>query len=297
MKRLIVLVVIIIAGFLFWRTRTVTDTKSPEQSITESETNKEEKYADLNGDGEQDLLRLTIDETDVENPKVSLIAYDKNNNEIGRLPEAFPINVPMSGTARVHTPIEKDKKQFVSFDFIVGPHSSQTMFFGLFDFKDGGVGILPVCLKDDVKGAQDCLFWSGEVGEIVANDFDKDGILEVIEMVDEYPKDGPVTEEIEDTVEKNFGELGQGASDGALRVLKREQGGRGNKVIWKIYKYNDSIFKEQLGKDYDKYFVLVKDYLNNLYSDFPTLMKKSEMSKDSIEYNEFMKDYWTGAIR
>lgn len=268
----------------------------PRSKLVKSDTEVEEKYIDLNGDGQQEVLRLTTKYIDEENTEVGLIAYDKNNKEIGRLPDDLPIMEPMSETAKVYTPIKNDKKQFVSYEFIVGPHSSQTMFFGLFDLKNDKVGILPVCLTEDVQGATDCLFWSGQVGELVADDFDKDGILEVVEIVDEYPKDGPLTEDINNAVDKAFNDLGQKASDGALRVLKREQGGRGNRVIWGIYKYNDSYFEKQLDKNYDKYYVLVKDYITNLYPNYPTIMKKSEMSKDSLEYNEFMKNYWTGNL-
>jgi len=274
----------------------INDKSYPQNKEIKSDTKIEEKYVDLNGDGQQEILRLTTKYIDEENTEVSLIVYDKNNKEIGRLPDDLPINEPMFDTARVFTPIKKDKKQFVSYEFIVGPHSSETMFFGLFDFKDGGMGILPVCLTEDVNGASDCLFWSGEVGDLWADDYDKDGILEIVEMVDEYPKDGPLTEEIINSTKETFNNLGEKASDGALRVLKREQGGRGNKVIWGIYKYNDTYFEKQLGKDYDKYYVLAKDSISNLYTKYPTIMKKSEMSKDSVEYNEFMKNYWTGNI-
>ncbi|MBF0206768.1 MAG: hypothetical protein HQK53_07740 [Oligoflexia bacterium] len=257
---------------------------------------KEEKNIDLNGDGQQETVRLTVKYIDENNSEVSLTAYDQDGNEVGRLPDDLPINEPMSGTARVFTPVKNDKKQFISYEYVVGPHSSETMFFGLFDLKDGKQGILPVCLTKDVKGASDCLFWSGEVETLEADDFDKDGVLEVVEMVDEYPKDGALNKEINDAVDKSFKEHGKEASDGALRVLKREQGGRGNRVIWGIYKYNDSFFEKQIGKDYDKYYVLVKDYLKNLYPKYPTIMKKSEMSKSSLEYNEFMRSYWTGGI-
>lgn len=262
----------------------------------QTDTEIEEKYVDLNGDGQQDVLRLATNDVGEEKREVSLIAYDKNSKEIGRLPDAFPINEPMSETAKVYTPVKNDKKQFVSYEFIAGPHSSETMFFGLFELKDNTVGILPVCLTLDVKGAQDCLFWSGEVGELVADDFDKDGILEVVEMVDEYPKDGVVNQETEDIVDKTFKDQGQKASDGAMRVLKREQGGRGNRVIWSIYKYNDGVFEKQNSNGYEKYYPLVKNYLINLYPKYPTIMKKSEMSKSSLEYNEFMRNYWTGGI-
>ena len=272
------------------------DKNYPQNKENKSDNQIEEKYIDLDGDGQQEVLQLTIKYIDEENTEVVLIAFDKNNKEIGRLPEEFPLNEPMSDSARVFTPIKKDKKQFISYEFIVGPHSSETMFFGLFDFKDGSKGILPVCLTMDVNSASDCLFWSGEVGDLWADDYDKDGILEVVEMVDEYPKDGPLTEEIENITKETFEKLGQKASDGALRVLRREQGGRGNKVIWAIYKYNDRYFEKQSEKDYDKYYVLVKDSISNLWTEYPNIMKKSEMSKDSLEYNEFLRDYWSGKI-
>ena len=272
------------------------DKNYPQNKENKSDNQIEEKYIDLDGDGQQEVLQLTIKYIDEENTEVVLIAFDKNNKEIGRLPEEFPLNEPMSDSARVFTPIKKDKKQFISYEFIVGPHSSETMFFGLFDFKDGSKGILPVCLTMDVNSASDCLFWSGEVGDLWADDYDKDGILEVVEMVDEYPKDGPLTEEIENITKETFEKLGQKASDGALRVLRREQGGRGNKVIWAIYKYNDRYFEKQSEKDYDKYYVLVKYSISNLWTEYPNIMKKSEMSKDSLEYNEFLRDYWSGKI-
>jgi len=269
----------------------------PRNKLVKSDTEVEEKYVDLNGDGQQEVLRLNIEGLDIENRQVSLVAYDKDNKEIGRLPDDLPINEPMSGTARVYTPIKNDKKQFVSYEFMVGPHSSETMFFGLFDLKDDKMGILPVCLTKNVKGAPDCLFWSGEVGELVVDDFDNDGVLEVAEMVDEYPTDGTLTKEAEDAVNKVFKDSDEDTYSGMMRIPKRESGGRGNRVIWGIYKYNDSYFEKQLDKDYDKYYVLVKDYIRNLYPNYPIIMKKSEMSKDSLEYNEFMKDFWTGSLR
>ena len=265
----------------------------PQNKLVKSDTEVEEKYVDLNGDGQQEVLQLNIKGLDVENRQVSLIAYDKDNKEIGRLPDDLPINEPMSGTARVYTPIKNDKKQFVSYEFVVGPHSSETMFFGLFDLKDDKAGILPVCLTDKVEGAPDCLFWSGEVGELVVDDFDKDGVLEVAEIVDEYPTDGILTKDVEDAVNKVFKDSDEETYSGMMRIPKRENGGRGNRVIWGIYKYNDSYFEKQLDKDYDKYYVLVKDYLRNLYPSYPTIMKKSAMSKDSLDYNEFMRNFWT----
>lgn len=252
--------------------------------------------ADLNGDGELDTLRLSFTGGVTEPPAVeSMIAYDKNGNEIGRLPEGMPIKVPSKNTGKVYTPIQDEVRQFVSYDFYTGPHSSQTMFFGLFELIAGGLGILPVCPTNDVKSAYDCLFWSSEVGGLLVKDLDEDGVIEVVEIVDEYPKDGSIGDDIEKIINKEIAYLSQDKVDGMIRIAKREQGGRGNRVIWGIYSYNGDYFEEQLGKDYDRYYVLVNEYLENSYSDYPTLMRKDDMSKGSLEYNEFMKDFWTGS--
>lgn len=251
-------------------------------------------YADLNGDGKQETLQLILGGADGKSPSVvSLIAYNENGKEIGRLPESMPIQVPMPGSGKVYTPIKKDKNQFVSFDFVVGPHSSETMFLGLFKLKAGGMGVLPVCLTDNVQGDSDCLFWSGEVGGLIAKDLDNDGTLEVIETVDEYPKDGPITAAIEKIVNEQFKNLSQDAENGMIRILKREQGGRGNKVVWEVYRFNGNFFEEQTSTDYDKYYNLVSQYLKTTYPTYPTIMRKDAMSKDSLEYNEFLSKFWT----
>lgn len=266
---------------------------SPKKVVTPTEhkTETEDVKADLNGDGKQDTLRLSINNTTESYSVASLVTYDENGKELGRLPDSMPIAVPMTGTGKVYTPITKDKNQFVSFDFGVGPHSSETMFFGLFSLKAGGMGVLPVCLTENVKGAPDCLFWSGEVGQLAATDLDSDGNLEVIEIIDEYPKDGLITTDIQKNVEDTWKDSGQTAIDGAIRIIKREQGGRGRKVVWGIYHYNGSYFEKQTVANYSKYFVLAKDYLKSIY---PDIIRKDQMSQSSLDYNVFMKSFWTG---
>ena len=266
----------------------------PKNITLNNDNNKPESTkADLNGDGKEETLSLIVSGSEEKGYTVSLIAYNENGEEIGRTPEGMPIAEPLSGSAKVYTPVKKDKNQFASYDFVVGPHSSETMFFGLFELETGGIGILPVCLTSDVKNAHDCLFWSGEVGALVADDFDKDGIMEVVEMVDEYPKDGVITSDIENMINEQFKALGQDAADGMIRIAKREQGGRGKRVVWGIYSYNGEYFEEQLNANYEKYYKLIDPYIRNFYPNYPIIMRKSEMSKDSLEYNEFMRSFWT----
>lgn len=265
-------------------------TPKTENTPLTADKNFEKVNADLNGDGVLETLRLSYVNTEEDLSVTSLVALDKDGKEIGSLPKSMPIPVPFSNSGKVYSPFATSKRQFVSFDFIVGPHSSETMFFAL---QDEAKEVLPVCLTNDVKGPESCLFWSGEVGELVVKDLDNDGKLEVVETVDEYPKDGTLTKEEEDAVNKVFKDSDKETYDGMMRIPKREKGDRGNKVVWGIYQFNGSFFEEQTGKNYDKYYDLVSKYLKATYPTYPIIMKRSTMSKDSLDYNLFMRNFWT----
>lgn len=253
--------------------------------------NAEVIKADLNGDGEKELLSLTNSGSD-EEPAGLLTAYDESGKEIAKLFEGNPIPMPFSNSAKIYTLDKDSKKEFVSYEFIAGPHSSRTTFFGMYKLSTGQNSIVSICKTKGIKESSDCMFWSGEVGSLLVNDFDKDGKIEVVEMVDEYPKDGVLTKEEEDAIIKVFGSDDKETLEGVTRIPKREKGGRGNRVVWGIYSFNGEIFEQQLGTNYEKYYKFVKEYLD-LNLDYPTVMKRGELSKSSLEYNEFMKDFWT----
>jgi len=258
--------------------------------------NYEEKKIDLDGDGKEETLRLTYStSTDEEQSQISesLIAYNSEGAEVARFPDDLPMAMPFTDSAKAYTLNKANKKQFVSYDFIAGPHSADTMFLGLRESNDDKRIILPVCFVEIPQSALDCLFWSGEVGSLIVDDFDNDGFMEVIEMVDEYPKDGSITSDIEEMINEESKDLGQEVTDGMIRITKREQGGRGNRVVWGIYRYNGEYFEKQLGTEYEKYYKLVTEHLRRFYPNYPTIMRKSEMSKDSLEYNNFMRNFWT----
>ncbi len=54
------------------------------------------------------------------------------------------------------------------------------------------------------------------------------------------------------------------------------------------------MFKIQLGSDYEKYYGLVEKYLRKSSLEYPVVMKRSEMSQESLEYNEFLEGFWEG---
>ena len=250
---------------------------------------------DLDGDGDDEIVRYSslISEDSLYTVE-SLVAYDEIGEEVGRLPEEMPIEEPLPNTSQVFVANKEDGKQFISYEYISGPHSSMTMVFGLFELKTGQMGLLPICSTEIVKSAYDCLFWSGQVGTLVVKDLDNDGMIEIVEMVDEYPKNGEITSEIIEITNREFKDLGQDTAKSMIRVLKREQGGRGNRVVWNIYHYNGEMFKIQLGSDYEKYYGLVEKYLRKSSLEYPVVMKRSEMSQESLEYNEFLEGFWEG---
>lgn len=133
----------------------------------------------------------------------------------------------------------------------------------------------------------DCLFYLANPGGLVVDDLDGDGNLELVEVVDEYPKDGELSEEEETAIKQTFTEEGVDAfTEGARRIAIREKGGRGKPVAWAIFSYNGaSVFVPQEGDNFEKYFLLLK-------SKQPDLVRKTEISEESIDYNEFVRTFW-----
>lgn len=227
---------------------------------------------DLNGDGNQEFLVIEPG---------SMIAYDSAGNIIARKPEEITVPQPMVGSAKIYRLKETDRKEAVSFEFVAGPHQSQVMFFDL--QKDQ---LLPVCLKEKVTGPYDCLFFIGNVGYLPVMDLDQDGLAEVIETTDEYPSEGKLNQEEQAAITKVAGESETDEFTQAMeQIAKREKGGRGRMVIWAIFSYNGKFFEEQTGKDYDRLYNLIGSQIENK-------MKKSELSRDSLEYLNLVRKLW-----
>lgn len=257
------------------------------ENIPSSDMDVLEKYeenkffVDLDGDGEKEYVVLGMPESEDDNYLKSLVAYSESGEEIARLPSEMGIKVPMSESISTHKLNTNDPREYFSFDFIAGPHQSETMFFEL---RDGL--ILPVCHKEEVTGPYDCLFYSGNTGYLPLVDLDKDGFIELIETVDEYPGSGELSNEEESAINKAFDEQDiDEFTEGAEIIAKREKGGRGRMVVWAIYSFNGKKFVEQTGNDYDKFYALISDVIGNK-------MKESELSKNSLEYIQLVKDFW-----
>ena len=238
-------------------------------------------YADLFGNGVKDKM-VAIESS--QSAIKEMAAATPDGKLIGVLPSDITIPFPDKDSVKVIKLNSDNKNEFVSMEAAVGPHQGLVFVFGLMD--DGR--ILPVCKTQDPKGLLDCTFWSGEVGLIQFADLDGDKNLEVVEYTDEYPADGVLnTEELNAINNAAYDKTYQAS---LLRIAKREKGGRGRKVVWAIYKYNNGIFNEMTSTNYDKFYKLA---VASNYIQSPPI-KKSQLSKDSLSYNEFVYKAWTG---
>lgn len=251
-----------------------------EEEIAESEEGK--IFVDLDGDGEKEYIVLEMPEDELDNYLKSIKAYNKSDEEIASLPSEITIRVPMSDLTKVHKLDENSSKEVFSLEFMAGPHQSETMFFGMNEDM-----ILPICFIEIPEGPYDCLFYSGNVGYLPVKDLDGDGYVELIEVVDEYPGEGELSDEEQAAIDKAFEEEGVTEfTEGAERIALREKGGRGRSVIWAIFSYNGKYFVPQYEDDYEKYYSLIGGLIENK-------MKKSELSQDSLDYIEFTRNFWT----
>ena len=236
---------------------------------------------DLNADGEKEYVVLEMPESDLDNYLKSIKAYNQSVEEIASLPSNMVIMVPMTDSAKIHRLDENSTAEVFSLEFIAGPHQSETMFFGL--NKDR---ILPICFMEIPEGPYDCLFYSGNVGYLPVKDLDGDGYVELLEVTDEYPGEGELSDEEESAIDKVFEEEGVTEfTEGAGKIALREKGGRGKSVVWAIFSYNGQYFVPQIGDGYEKYYSLIGDLIKNK-------MRKSELSDDSLEYTEYVRSFW-----
>ena len=227
---------------------------------------------DLNGDGIQEYLVIESG---------SMTAYDSNGNIIARKPEEMTLLDPVKDLIKIHRLKTDDMKEAVSFEFLAGPHQSQIMFFDLYNNR-----LLPICLKEKIIGPEDCLIFTGNIGFLPVMDLDQDGFVEVIETTDEYPTEGELTEEEQSAITKAAqDEEVNEFTKNMEQIAKREKGGRGRTVVWQIFSYNGKMFEEQTGKDYDRFYNLIGNQIENK-------MKKSELSKDSLEYLNLVRKLW-----
>jgi len=181
----------------------------------------------------------------------------------------------------------------IQIEVTAGPHQTETMFLEL-----KGKELLPICKTVNPVGIDDCLFYnsSGELGVEAGllGGLGEDDRLAVVEYEDEYL---PSNTKLDDKTIKIIDETFKEKSDMAKLIAAMVKVDRERQVAWNIYIYNGKYFEVQSGENYDKYFNELK---NNAERKFeitdilePILIKRSEMSEESVKYVEFVKNFWT----
>ncbi len=182
---------------------------------------------DIDGDGKNNLV-LYLSSIPEKKPSFPgyIVVYDEKLKEIARTPREFNNLIAfLGGKLYSHKLDKRSKKGYLRMSYIAGAHHFKDFF-----LTKKGDKLIPVCKKEEPKSWDDCEFFAS-VGDIEIKDYDKDGLMEVIEYVDEYTPEG----------------------------------GRGNIVVQGIYEFNGKYFKRLEGKEYAKFFKMVeRDYYRSL---------------------------------
>lgn len=234
---------------------------------------------DFNNDGKLERAIVYIAGEDESTSQNYIAFFDEKGKEIFRSPEWMTFPNPVEEEIEALKLKTSKNKSFLKLEFLVGPHQTEIMFIGI----DEEHGVTPICKNPIEKVPEDCLFYSTHIGGIQIGDLDDDDFIEVVEYVDDYSDIGQISKEEETAIEEGFGE----AAEEAKQIVLREQGGRGKGVVWGIYRFDGGRkFNPLSGKDFLGIF-------NSLAKEQPDLMKKSEMTKESIEYIESTRKFWT----
>ncbi len=255
---------------------------------------------DFNGDGTKEVLNVTEKETGM----VNMELFDLEGNKIaGLLDELYLFNTTFFKVTKLN---ENSSKEYLQWDVAVGPHQIETVFLTVIGDK-----IEPIFSIDFEKETMYSPFYNSR-GEILVGDIDKDGSIEVIECVDEYPVNAPRLDdpEIDNMIREQFGDLGVGSeAEGMTEIVKRENygKGRGKKVIMAIHRFVDEetpYFRRLPSDEYEVIAGKVISAVEGIIKEsagttipegFETdsFMRYSDLEQDSKDFNEFVRKFWT----
>lgn len=207
---------------------------------------------------------------------------------------------------------ENSKKQYLFWKQVAGPHHFEIYVFTVYNNKL--VNLLAANFETEKWYMP---FWLSRGPELLIKDINQDGLKEIVEFVDEFPAQSPRLndQEIKKITIDQFGE-----QDGekVWKIVSRENSGKGRglRVAWNIYSFIDAekpYFKKLNDNDYEQMVkILLKDspaYLgkstfsmeieDGLFTPDPNIdlsdtISRSQLSKDSIEFNNYVRDFWAG---
>lgn len=283
---LIITTVFLLGLFFYNKKSTKLDFTVNKKMELEEKLHKDRVALDMNGDGIYEMLVNPLMADDyiesTESAKQYLTLYNSEAKKIATTPDWFGSAPNSSKLDFVALPEGVGSNDLAQIDVTIGPHQTETMF-----LKLEGDLLLPVCKVENPNSIDDCLFYNSS-GELETKGglwggFD-DGKLGIIEFVDEYPS---IAGKLDNKTKAMISNTFKDDSKSAIKIAEMEKNNKGLRVVWNIYVYNGKYFEVQTGDNYDKYFGMIDGADSNL-------LKKSEMTKESVEYTEFAKEFWSG---
>ena len=277
-----------------------------------SKINENSIMIDFNGDGTKEVLNVIEKETGMANMDL----FDLEGNKIaGLMDELYLYNTTLFKIVKLN---ENSSKEYLQWDMATGPHQVQTVFLTVI-----GDLIQPIYSMDFEKKTMYSPFYNSR-GSLVVSDANYDGLVEIIENVDEYPVDAPRLEdpEIEKLIREEFSKEGVEFSEdntkelvenddaitgGMLEIIKRENNGigRGRKAIMAIHSFVDAetpFFRRLPENEYEEIagkLVAISEEIEKLPKDpdnaweYESFVRYSDLEQDSKDFNEFVRNFWT----
>jgi hypothetical protein len=259
---------------------------------------------DFDGDGIGEILNVTEKEGKVVAKEVSMELFDSDGNKLAELWDG--INLYPTTHHKIVKLNEENSKEYLQWEMAVGPHQIETVFLTIIGDK-----VHPIYSYDFENDTIYTPFYTSR-GIMVVVDVNEDGLVEVIENVDEYPVDAPRLEDenVDELIKVQFGEEGldNAISDSMIEIVRRENygKGRGRKVIMAVHSFVDAeapFFRRLPTNEYeeavkpliDASIEIAKDQ-NNVPEDSwedQVFMRYSELDQDSKDFNDFVRDFWT----
>lgn len=293
--------VFIIIGYF-----TLTSKNPSENQASQEKTaiqNDNSILIDFDGDGTKEILNVTEIEGDIFAKEVNMEVFDSNGNKIADLLERTHL-YPTS-LYKVIKLNENSDKQYLQWNMAVGPHQVETTFLTIFEGK-----VYPLYSADLENNTLYTPFYTSR-GELVVADFNGDGLVEVIENVDEYPVDAPRLEDsdIDSMISEQFSAQGLDSEsiEGFKEIVKRENygEGRGRKTILAIHSFVDGeepFFRRLPSDEYEEIAGRliaasqeVERQAEDSNSDWEpeSFVRYSDLDQDSKDFNDFVRYFWT----
>jgi len=301
----LILLLLLIVSFLTLSVNK-TDVLDSEDPVLDEKTSPRTEnsiFIDFDGDGTKEILNFTEVEGEVFAREVNMEAFDYNGNKIAELLDRTHL-YPTS-LYKIVKLNENSNKEYLQWDMLVGPHQIETTFLTLFEGK-----VYPLYSADLENNTIYTPFYTSR-GELTVADFNGDGLVEVIENVDEYPVNAPRLEDpdIDSMISEQFSAQGLDSEliEGFTEIVKRENygKGRGRKTILAIHSFVDGEephFRRLPSDEYEEIAgrliaasqeVEKKAKDSNSDWESESLVRYSDLDQDSKDFNDFVRYFWT----